>query len=170
MLSSIDSSEKQGWQVVVPPDASETTACVDDERPNFFVEQKPSGANLGKRASVTMRPGTVEAVPHKLSKVEKRPPLRFHLIGGADAIGAEARNVLASLDDPLLEVIDGPPRPTVSGIGDASPEIAGVVLEGIEGDSFEEIHKLDQSSPRPVVLALVAGRSTALMRRALTRC
>jgi pilus assembly protein CpaE len=47
------------------------------------------------------------------------------------------------------------------------PEIAGVVVDGREADWFEQIHKLDQSSPRPVVLALVTERSSALMRRAL---
>jgi pilus assembly protein CpaE len=161
-----DPNESQGWQLDAAADTGETKAPIGDERQNSLAEQKPGGARSRKHASTSAPPGTTKATPPKLSKADKRPPLRFYLIGGADAIGAEARSMLASLDDPPLEVIDGPPQPSSSD-DDGSPEIAGVVLEGREADWFEEIHMLDQSSPRPVVLALVTERSAALMRRAL---
>jgi pilus assembly protein CpaE len=162
-----DPSERPGGQLDVAPDTDETRAPVNDELQNGAAEQKPSGARSRKHASTSTPPGTAKAATPKLSKADKRPPLRFHLIGGADVISAEARSVLESLDDPPLEVIDGPPQVAASGNGDRSPEIAGVVVEGREADWFEEIHKLDQSSPRPVVLALITERSSALMRRAL---
>jgi pilus assembly protein CpaE len=162
-----DPNEWQGWQLDAAADTGETKASIGDECQSGVAEQEPGGTRTQKRASTSAPPGTTKTVSPKLSKADKRSPLRFHLIGGGDAIGAEARDVLASLDDPPLEVIDGPPQPAASANGDGSPEIAGIVVEEREADWFDEIHKLDQSSPRPVVFALVTERSAALMRRAL---
>jgi pilus assembly protein CpaE len=162
-----DPSESQGRQLDAAPDVAENKTPNNDERQISLVEQKPGGSRSRKRPPASSAPSVTKVVPQKLSKAGHRPSLRFHLIGGMDSSRDEAKEVLGSLDDPPLQFIEGPPRLGSSSNGDGSPDVAAVVLDGSEQDGFEEIHKLDQSSPRPVVLALIKERSPALMRRAL---
>jgi pilus assembly protein CpaE len=161
-----DPSENHDWQIAAIPDAEESQVPINHEKQNGLADQRPTAPRSRKRAHSVTTP-TAKAVSPRLSKADKRSALRFHLIGAADGSCDEARNLLASLDDPPLEVIDGLPSPAPANKSNSSPEIAGVVLDGVELQGLEEIQKLDQSSPRPVVLALIKERSPASMRRAL---
>ena len=161
MLSLTDPREWLDRPLDAPSDESGIKASIKEKHGNGLVEHAPSDASSPMLTTASR----AESLPPKLSRADKLPRLRFHLIEGAAVPSAEARRVLANLDDPLLEIVDGPPRPTSTADG-KGPEVAAVVLDGAAG-SFERIHELDQSSPRPVVLALVTERSSALMRRAL---
>ena len=163
----IDPNQNHGEQQDSSPDVDETNIAANDENQVGLADQKPAGIRPRRRPAKATAATTANSVPQKMSRADKRPRLRFHLIGGGNGAGGEVRNLLMSLDDPPLEVVDGPPRPASSTAGDGPPEIVGVLLQGAEQDWSEEIHQLDQSSPRPVVLALVKERSPAVMRRAL---
>jgi pilus assembly protein CpaE len=168
-----DSSRSQDQQLESLSASVDAAAPAIDEPPNAIAQQEPAAPNRRSRKRSPKQQANGEPrsaaipLPQKLSRSDKRPRLRFYLLAAADNSCDEIQNLLATLSDPPLEVLRGTPLPDSSTAGNDSPEFAGVVLDGAEQDWFDEIHKLDELSPRPVVLALIRERSSALMRRAL---
>ena len=109
-------SQNQGWQLDTAADMGAIKPPDDHELRSSLSGQNPSGpqARSSSCSATSSKPGAAKSVPQILSKDDRWSPLRFYLMAGTDVIGAQARNVLASLDDPPLEVIDGPPQRALS--------------------------------------------------------
>jgi pilus assembly protein CpaE len=98
----------------------------------------------------------------------KRSALRILLVGEADPRRTEARNALADLGDPPLELFEaglGDPSPTNGG---PPPDVVLVLFDGAnEEAALAYLERQADADPRPSLFALLPERSPVLMRRIL---
>jgi pilus assembly protein CpaE len=103
-----------------------------------------------------------------LSQEGKRGALHVLLVGEAEDHRTEVRNALAALGDPALEIVETAPGGGGSN-GGAPPDVTMVLFNGgnEEEASLNFLQAQAETSPRPVLFALVHERSPVLMRRIL---
>ncbi len=96
---------------------------------------------------------------------DRRNSLKVVVVGENDQQRVEIRSALAELGDLELDVAEAGPQSATTLNG--GTEVAMVVVENSEDASLEFIQTQAQASPRPALFALLAERSSNLMRRAL---
>ncbi len=97
----------------------------------------------------------------------KRNILNVSLVGDSSESHGEIREVLSSIAEPALEVIDGEADKADTSPGAASPDVALVVFNGNEAASLDYLKEQSATSPRPVMFALLKERSPGLMKRVI---
>jgi pilus assembly protein CpaE len=104
------------------------------------------------------------------SKPEGRhAALSVRLIGETEERRAEVRNVIGAIDDPPLDISEGPPEVEAHN-GDGplvTPDVVMVIFNGNEEASLTFLQAQADSSPRPALFAILGERSPGLMRRVL---
>jgi pilus assembly protein CpaE len=98
-----------------------------------------------------------------------RGTLKVLIVGITPDKRAAAREVLASLSEPPLEIEEASPSPsaTASTKPSEAVDVTMVVFDGAEEAALNYVQERSAHSPRPVILALVNGKSPIIMKRAL---
>lgn len=96
---------------------------------------------------------------------DRRNSLKVVVVGEDGQQRTEIRSALAELGELELEVAEAGTQ--LAGTLNGGTEVAMVVVEGSEDASLDFIQTQAQCSPRPALFALLAERSSNLMRRAL---
>ena len=96
---------------------------------------------------------------------DRRNSLKVVVVGEDGQQRADIRSALAELGELELEIAEAGPQ--LAGTLNGGTEVAMVVVDSSEDASLDFIQAQAQASPRPALFALLAERSSNLMRRAL---
>jgi pilus assembly protein CpaE len=96
----------------------------------------------------------------------RRGALKVHLVGGEPEQRAAVKTALAVLTDPPLDISESDPHSGVNALG-AAPDVTMVLFNGNEDTALSYLQKQAVQTPRPLIFALLAGRSPGLMKRVL---
>ena len=98
-----------------------------------------------------------------------RGTLRILIVGISDDRRAPVRQTLATLSEPPLEIEEASPAPSALAGGKPAEaaDVMMVIFDGAEEVALNYVQERSAHSPRPVIIALVGGKSPLVMKRAL---